>query len=370
MLQRLYVDNFRCMVNFECHFEGPARLIVGRNGVGKSTIFDVLALLRDFCVAGEFVEGRFGGLTRNRWQDVKEQSFELDVQGNGGNYKFRLVLDSAGNPERSRVVTEEVHFSGRPIFWFKQGEVHLFNDRHEDKVQYPFDWHRSALATVTERRDNTRLSWFKRWLGGLLCVSPDPWRMSGVAAAEVRSPDQHLTNFADWFRHLRQETEDHEYIKDLSEAIDGFLGMRLEDAGERRREIKVRMSEPTPSRQGIEYTIQELSEGQRVLIGLYAALHFALKRGTTVCFDEPDNFIALAEVQPWLSKVLDRTQEEHDCQVLIVSHHPELLNRMAFHEGLLFDRPEGRHVRVRPFGDPAETELSAAELVMRGWERE
>jgi predicted ATPase len=358
------------MVNFECPLEGPARLIVGRNGVGKSTIFDVLALLRDFCVAGELVDSRFGGLTRTRWQAAKEQSFELDLQGNGGNYKFRLVLDSVGNPERPCVLTEEVLFSGKPIFWFKQGEVHLFNDRHEDKVQYPFDWHRSALATVTERRDNTRLSWFKRWLGGLLCVSPDPWRMSGVAAGEVKNPDQHLTNFADWYRHLRQETEDHEYVADLSEAIEGFLGMRLEDAGERRREIKVRMTEPGGSKKGIEYTIPELSEGQRVLIGLYAVLHFALKRGTTVCFDEPDNFIALGEVQPWLSKVLDRTQEEPDCQVLIVSHHPELLNRMAFHEGLLFDRPEGRHVRVRRFGDPAGTELSAAELVMRGWERE
>jgi predicted ATPase len=358
------------MVNFECPLEGAARLIVGRNGVGKSTILDVLAILRDFCVGGELAESTFGGLTRTRWQSVKEQTFELDVRGNGGKYSFRLVLDSVGNPERPRVVTEEVHFSSQPIFRFEKGEVHLFDDRHEDKVQYPFDWHRSALATVTERRDNTKLSWFKRWLGGLLCVSPDPWRMTGIAAGEVNRPDQHLTNFADWYRHLRQETEDHAYVEDLSEVIEGFVGMRLEAAGERRREIKVRMTAPGGSNKSTEYTIQELSEGQRVLIGLYAVLHFALKHGTTVCFDEPDNFIALGEVQPWLSKVLDRTQEEADCQVLIVSHHPELLNRMAFHEGLLFDRPDGRHVRVRPFSDPAETELSAAELVMRGWERE
>jgi predicted ATPase len=373
VLERLYVDNFRCMVNFECRLEGPTRLILGPNGAGKSSIFDVLALLRDFCVAGVAPDGRFAGTTRTRWQSVKEQTFELEVGGNGGKYNFRLVIDSVGTPERPRVVTEEVEFSGKPVFRFQQGEVHLFNDRHEDKVQYPFDWHRSALATITERKDNTKLSWFKRWLGGLLYVSPDPWRMQGIAVEEARNPDQHLTNFADWYRHLRQETEDYGYIRDLTDVIDGFVTMRLEDAGERRREIKVRMTASEKgkgSKEGSEYILQELSEGQRVLIGLYAVLHFALKPGMTVCFDEPDNFIALSEVQPWLSKVLERTQEESGSQVLIVSHHPELLNRMAFHEGLLLDRLGGRHTRVRPFSDPAQTGLSAAELVLRGWERE
>ncbi len=372
MLERLYVDNFRCMVNFECSL-GPTRLILGPNGAGKSTIFDVLALLRDFCITGVPPDGRFAGATRTRWQSVKQQTFELDVTGNDGKYKFRLVIDSVGNPERPRVVKEEVEYSGKPIFRFQQGEVHLFNDSHEDKVQYPFDWNRSALATITARWDNKRLSWFKRWLGGLLCVSPDPWRMQGIAAEEARSPNQHLTNFADWYRHLRLETDDYEYIRDLTEVIEGFVTMRLEDAGERRREIKVRMAASENgkgSNESTEYTLQELSDGQRVLIGLYAVLHFALKPGTTVCFDEPDNFIALSEVQPWLSKVLERTQDESEAQVLIVSHHPELLNRMAFHEGLVIDRPGGRHARVRPFSDPAETGLSAAELVLRGWERD
>ena len=151
--------------------------------------------------------------------------------------------------------------------------------------------------------------------------------------------------------------------------------MRLEVAGEGRREIKVRMAGAKNGNgegRETEYLLSELSEGQRVLIGLYAVSHFALKPGATICFDEPDNFVALREVQPWLAKVLDATDEEDDAaaQVLVASHHPELLNRMAFKEGLMFDRPEGRHTRVRRFGDPSGTGLTAAELVARGWERE
>jgi hypothetical protein len=378
MLTRIYVDNFRCMVNFECRL-GSQQLVLGPNGAGKSTLFDVLALLRDFCVRGERPDrlppdSRFGGNSRTRWQDVPEQTFELDVTGNGGKYTFRLVMDSWGNPERPRVIKEEVTFDGKLIFHFEMGEVHLFDDSAVDKVQYPFDWHRSALATIDERKDNKRLSWFKQWLGGLLYVQPDPWAMLGIAGQESERPDQRLTNFADWYRHLRQETEDSEYIRDLCAVIEGFVNMRLEVAGEGRREVKVRMTasgNEKDAKYETEFLLRELSDGQRVLIGLYAVLHFALKPGATVCFDEPDNFIALREVEPWLTKVLDRAEDgESGAQVLITSHHPELLNRMAFTEGLLFDRPGGRHTRVRGFGDPSQTGLTAAELVARGWENE
>ena len=55
--------------------------------------------------------------------------------------------------------------------------------------------------------------------------------MQGIAEQESRNPDQHLTNFAEWYRHLRQEMDQQEYIKDLSEVIEGFITMRLEGAG-------------------------------------------------------------------------------------------------------------------------------------------
>jgi predicted ATPase len=373
MLERLYVDNFRCLVNFECRLAAK-QLIHGLNGAGKSTLFDVLSLLRDFCVRGESeASNGLSGATRTRWQNVPEQSFELDVSGNDGKYMFRLVVDSWGHPARPRVVSEEVDFSGKPIFRFTQGEVHLFNDRHEDKVQYPFDWHRSALATITERHDNTKLWWFKRWLGSLLCVSPDPRRMSAVAQKETAFPAADLSNFADWYRHLRLESDDRALLDDLRHAVEGFVSMDLKEAGLGNRVLKLTLSSeegPGVTKRSDTYGFDELSDGQRVLIGLYTVLHGALKPDATICFDEPDNFIALREVQPWLNKMLNRVEDEDSrAQVLIVSHHPEVLNRMAFQDGLLLDRPGGRHTRARRFDDPSQTGLSPAELIARGWEQ-
>lgn len=105
-------------------------------------------------------------------------------------------------------------------------------------------------------------------------------------------------------------------------------------------------------------------------LGLYAVLHFAMKPGRTVCFDEPDNFVSLREILPWLTRTLEQTEHETEsAQVLIASHHPELLNRMAIKEGLLFDRSVDGQSRAQAFGPSKMSGLSVSELVARGWDR-
>jgi predicted ATPase len=369
MLERLYVDNYRSLVNFECRFAAK-QLILGPNGSGKTTIFDVLATIRDFSAWGLLGDPLLVGYTRTRWQqNVLKQTFEVEVSGNEGLYTFQLVVDSWGKPERPRVVAEEVLFSGKPIFRFAGGEVQLFNDQYEAKVKYPFDWHRSALATITERRENTKLTWFKRWLKTLWFISPDPHQMRPVAEKEESAPARNLSNFASWYRHLRQEHSDHELQQDLREVVAGFQNMALIEAGINTRALMVSFANQNNGQEQHVLNFGELSDGQRILIALYTLLYFGARSGTTLFLDEPDNFIALAEIEPWLDKLSDRV-DESGAQVLIISHHPELLNRMAFEGGLVLDRPEGRHTRVRPFRDSADTGLAPADLVSRGWDDE
>lgn len=123
MLTRLYCDNFKCLVNFEFR-PSSLQLLMGRNGAGKSTAFEVLELLRDFAGRGDTCDGRLVGTTRTRWQDVEEQRFELDVVGDAGTYRYELRMDEWGHPARPRVRREAVTLDGKPVFLFAEGLDH------------------------------------------------------------------------------------------------------------------------------------------------------------------------------------------------------------------------------------------------------
>ncbi|MGD1703809.1 AAA family ATPase [Dapis sp. BLCC M229] len=52
MLKKLYVNNFKCLVNFEIKLSN-INLLLGANGSGKTTVFEVLHKLQKF-ILGEF----------------------------------------------------------------------------------------------------------------------------------------------------------------------------------------------------------------------------------------------------------------------------------------------------------------------------
>lgn len=368
MLTRLYINNFRCFVNFEFR---PARrqLILGRNGSGKSSLLDALLFVRQFAVNGDKAED-FNLLSqRTRWMDQPQQTCEIEASLGDGTYLYRLVVDSWGDLPRPRVVSETVHLDGKPIFEFQKGEVHLFNDQFAHKVTYPFDWQRSALATITPRPENKKLTRFREWFGKLLCFRLNPFAMHARAEREELSPKVDLSNIAAWYRHLVQayRKEDAALHESLRAVLDDFKFLELTTAGENIRLLLCEFGSDEGS--GIKFGLNELSEGQRCLICLYTILHFLIGNGSTVIIDEPDNFVSLREIQPWLNAVSDLVDEGKG-QILVVSHHPELINQWAPNGGVQFVRDGVGPVRVEEFRPQRDGILSPAELVARGWERE
>jgi predicted ATPase len=367
MLTRVYIDNYRCFVNFEYKL-ARKQLITGRNGAGKSSLLDALLFLRRVVVLGHDLERRKILEERTLWMSRPEQTFELEALLDGASYVYRLVIDSYGDPARARVSSESVKFNGKPIFEFLAGEVHLFDNQLHHKVAYPFDWHRSALAAISEPKDNQKLTRFLRWFGTLFGFRINPFRIGSLAEREDPQPFFDLGNFAAWYRHLLQSAprENAKLLDDLRLALDDFSFLELAAAGEN---VRMLSSEFSHAGKPVKLRLNRLSDGQRCLICLYTILRFVLAQGSTIILDEPDNFISLREIQPWLNAVSD-TIDEGRGQVLIISHHPELLNQWAPDYGVRFVREGIGPVRVKKFSDDPESPLPPSEIVARGWENE
>jgi ATPase subunit of ABC transporter with duplicated ATPase domains len=367
MLTRIYIDNFRCFVNFEYRPE-KKQLIVGPNGAGKSSLLDALLFLRRLVVLGQNLERRKILAERTLWMDLPNQTFELEASLDRDKYLYRLVIDSYGDPKRARVALERVACNGKTIFQFNAGEVHLFDDQFNETVAYPFDRHRSALA-LTEMQGNKRLTRFKLWFSNIVCFRTNPFRMRANSESEDLNPYFDLSNFSAWYRHLVQSfpQENAKLLESLRTVFDDFSFLKLERMGEDSRELVAEFvhGNSPPTKLGFG----KLSDGQRCLIGLYTILHFVLAQGNTVILDEPDNFISLRELQPWLLAASDMVDENRG-QVMIISHHPEFMNQWAPDYGVRFKRDGMGPVQIKPFRGGDYASLLPSEIIARGWENE
>jgi predicted ATPase len=373
MLSRVYIDNYQCFVNFT--FKPKARqLILGTNGTGKSAFLGVLRSLRDFAVVGYKADQIFTVETRTRWQTLAQQSFELEVKGNGGTYQYTLWVEIQDDKSKSRVIKESLDFGERPLLLFQKDQVHLYDDKHVRKATYPFDSDRSALAVLGQRKTSSKLEWFKQWLDKLYCVRVDPSRMGAEAKGQDDYPEDDLENFAAWYENIIHE-QTGSFInlqRSLREIFDGFDSLVLPRAG-RTHVLRAvfsseRGKENGSKRRRIEFDFDELSDGQKALIALYTLLYCVIEPGTAICLDEPDNFLALAEIQPWLLELSDRL-EETGAQAILISHHPELINLLAPECGVVFSRSGLGPVRVEPYRPDKVSKLRPSERIARGWER-
>jgi hypothetical protein len=371
MINRIYIDNYKCFTNFECRF-AQMQLLLGDNGSGKTSVFDVLCKLREFLVHGIPCSDAFPLDTLTAWDSRPLQTFELGITGNGGEYVYRLLIEHDRYKERNRIKSEGLQFNGSPLYEFDGSDAHLFHDDHKPGPTFAFDWSRSLMPTIPERNDNKKLTWFHDRMESIFIFAPDPVRMTAKAESELSHPDRNLHQLASWLRHLWQQQANFgaALLDSLREVIDGLVNINLAKTSDTSRELQFefQFGEATTAAQSHQFRLKfdQLSDGQRNLVALYTILLAAVHGEATICLDEPDNFISLREIQPWIIAMRNRVQD-HSGQCFMISHHPELINYLAADCGLAFFRDESGPTRAQPFECTGEDVLAPAELIARGW---
>lgn len=370
MIERVSIDNYKCFEDAEVSL-GAFNLLLGDNGSGKTGFFEALRVLNALVVHERKLDDVLPASTLTRWKSQPVQSFEVTVRGNGGTYRYRLEVEHDPTRDQRRVQAETLTFDDAPLFTFESGDVQLYRDDFSEGPAYPFDWGRSGLATILPRDDNTRLTWFKKRLQNVHLLRLNPPVMEAESKKETATLSTGMENFVSWYRHVSQERPRKQLLlfEDLEHCLDGFDGLKLSSAGRNTRTMVLSfLHEGTGDGQASpsEYAFDELSDGQRALIGLYAVLRFTIQDDVTLCIDEPENYLGLAEIKPWLLE-LEVACEDEGAQALLISHHPELIDSLALERGILFHRSGLGPVRTSPVKAEEVGSITVSDLMARGW---
>ena len=374
MIKRLYADNYRCFVNFEMQLE-ELSLLLGRNGAGKTSVLDIVFALRELLSGRTPITGSsaFPPATLTRWQSRRVQVFEMDVALKGNAYSYRLEVEHDKAKRAARINLEQLRMNGDTIFEFNAGEVHLYRDDLSAGPVFPSDWTVSSLARVVPRPENSYLTAFQDFIRRILVCSPHPKNFSTEASTEDEILARDGRNFASWYRHMSQERPDllDSLREDMRSVLDGFHGIRMEKVGTDTRALKMVFAEGNE-----EYRFDEVSDGQRALTALHAVKSLTKSltadQVTTIFWDEPDNYVALREIQPWLMNMVDLCGESQH-QAVLCSHHPELIDYLGGDRGILLRREVSGATTAdrlaRVLKDNASAGgLKLSELLARGWD--
>lgn len=367
MLEKLYVDNYRCLVNFELPLN-ELSLLLGPNGSGKSSVLDVVHAL------AMLLEGKakltdpevFSSPTLTRWQRRDIQTFEVHVRLDTDLFVYRLEVEHDRPSRRARIHLERLTGNDLPLFECAQGDVQLYRDDHSMGPRFTADWSESALARVVPHHDSARLSKFMSFIRGVMVCRIHPPAFRNESQNESRLLNRDASNFADWYRHVLQERPDlvPQFTNRLQEVIEGLNAIRLEKIGQDTRALAVMFDE---GGERYELRLSELSDGQRALIALYASIHLAEGQNYSVFLDEPDNYVALPEIQPWLMSLADACGTSVS-QAVVCSHHPELIDYLGGESGLQLQRTGAGVVTAsRPVVSESDSGLKLSELIARGW---
>lgn len=364
MLKRIFADNFRALVNFEFR-PGQLSLLLGENGSGKTSVLEVLGALHDLIVLGRPANELFS-FTRTRWETRDVQRFELDLRSQDGVYRYALEIQHPEEPHGAPFIrSETVTFDGSLLYRFSAGEIQLFHDDETTGPIFPFRPDRSFLMNLDPPGSKliARLAGFKKLVTEFRLVQPNPFSMEPSSSQDQAFLRRYGTNFPSFFSYLNSERPEvrTELENRLRDALPGFRNLLFRRLGDAKLLFAAFNDEKKSS---VEYGIADLSEGQRVLVVLYAAVCGLVHEGAVVCFDEPDNFVSLTEIQPWLQLLRD-TLDEHGGQALVISHHPEVIDYMAVDDVWRFERPAGP-VIARPFEADGPTDLKLSELIVLG----
>ncbi len=367
MITRLYANNFRCLVAFETDFDSFG-VLCGPNGAGKSSVFDALNLIRNLATGDGILGGKgerdIEHLEVTNWLGSTIQEFELGVTAEGHAFEYVLHIEQAASGMKPRIIREFASCDKRMLFERDLEGVRFLKSSGEPSG-FPLDWRQAALASIQPTGKRRDIEILQQAISKFLILRPSPREVEKESKGESAHPDLYMENLTSWYRSLYQEQDWTDVLRDsLQDVWPDFRSFRLVDVGINTKALQLRFEASNGNDTGTLF-FDQLSDGEKALVGLYM-VRAALATGAaqTVLIDEPDNYVGLPELQPWVLSMRELLDDNH--QAILVSHHPEILSSAGEDYGrYLWRDNHSSPTRIGPLKVPEG--LSAGEAIARGW---
>jgi predicted ATPase len=351
VVHRLHVHNFRCLENFELPVSGKSSiLLIGKNGAGKTTAGRALEILQKIARGTNRVRDLIEPKDLTRGRTDVPMRFEIEVELEAEIYQFTIAFEFPQGFKELRVFQEKLTVGGRAIYSRELAEVHLARSGPEKEADFRIDWHMVALPIIQEQSTTDPIFIFKQWLARMLILRPTPGLISGDSKEETLQPNIQVTDFGAWFSGLLA------YAPSAYAKIDDYLKQVMPDlkdiknptVGKDSRSLVVQFS---IDRRSVTLPFADLSDGEKCFMICALVLAANDAYGPVLCFwDEPDNFLAPAEVGHFVLAL--RRAFQSGGQFIATSHNSEAIRSFSDENTLvLFRQNHLEPTRVRPLSE-------------------
>jgi len=379
-LSQLRVSGYRALEQFDAQLE-PLTVIIGANAAGKSSLFDLLALISFAAVNPLPPELDPRSVGKTLFFVGGPESIELGLYVTRGEARpLRYQVKLSGPVGQPRVVSERLE-SLRTDAEGRTSEAFTFLE---------FESGRGNLQSVVQvRRSSPR---------------PDPWTIPPNELALRRSLDPTFSTLNEFREYvsgwkfytgfdvgmtatIRRPvfTEPEPVLKEDGSNLSAVLFHLMTEHPDKRDELETHLRSAVPSFQSLnvksrggpgtvmavwreeglkgELTLADLSDGTLKFL-CWATLCLSPRKPSLICIDEPELGLH-PRVLPVLAGLMRQAATE--TQLLVTTHSPYFLSQFSLEEIAVMKKVEGRAVFARPASNDALRqeieELGTGELV-------
>jgi len=336
MIERIYIDNFRCFENFELDFaDRKSALIIGKNGSGKSALrkaFGIFqAISRGPNHAAEWVDA--SDFARHR-TDVP-MHFEVAIVLREKKYQYKILFEHSADTNETQILEERLFVDGNPLIM-----------RHRHQVTVPggatfyLKQNVGALPIINERPGEDSVQQLKSFLASMIILAPAPKGMTGFTEEESFVIQEDGSNSAAWLNAMlvRYPARYTEIVEYLQFVLPDFAALEFVQRGERGKQLFVTFQQVIDgAKRAIKLDFKKLSDGEKCYFLSALILAFNREESPVFCFwDEPDHHLALPEIGHFITAL--RRMTNQNGQFIATTHNAEVIHRFSDENTIVLTR--------------------------------